>query len=208
MGTFPHSPTASQVDVFLFQHPIAGEMFKTQMLNKVFIRRILACHVSSLHCSICEKLKERNSEHISKLPGKSSTPQMCHPHQPEASTVSRCLPGCSCQDFSYQAAALFLCLAESKPQLLWRLVFMCGNRREQAFWKQQGDKVVEGSGTHSVKQLLSKGLNLCLFISHKFNNSMSYSQEPAQVLTYLFVFSALFTKSNCFSANKHGWSFC
>lgn len=41
MGTFPHSPTPSQGDVFLFQHPIAGEMFKTQMLNKVFIQEFL-----------------------------------------------------------------------------------------------------------------------------------------------------------------------
>lgn len=132
MGTFPLSPTPSQGDVSIPASLSRGNVQNTNA-KQGFYSRIFACHLSPLHSSICEKLKERNFEHISKLPGKSSTPPMCHPHQPEASTVSRCLPGCSCQDFSYQAAALFLCLAESKPQLLWRLVFMCGNRQEQSF---------------------------------------------------------------------------
>lgn len=55
---------------------------------------------------------------------------MCHPHQPQASGVSKRLPGCSCQDFSYQTRALFLCLAELKPELSWMIVYVCGNRQE------------------------------------------------------------------------------
>ena len=81
-----------------------------------------------------------------------------------------------------------------KPQLLWRLTGMCGNRQEHAFWKQQGDEVVERSGALPVKLLSSKSLNLCLLKSNHFKryDELSWEKNQIQMTDYFDAFKVLF----------------
>lgn len=118
---------------------------------------------------------------------------MCHPHQPEASRVSKYLPGCSCQDFSYQTQVLSLCRAELKT---WAVVdvgvCVCGG------WEQMrsSNKLSESSGVMRwsrenapVKMLLRKSLNFCLRAfsqsRHFYKNMITYPGKTTEGNSHL-----------------------
>lgn len=121
------------------------------MLKRAFFQHFCLTytppHPISLHCCICEKTRERRSEHLFKQPGKPSTPNVS-PHQQQASRVSRCLPGCSCQDFSYQGPGFVSLSCQVKASdaaaadaYVWEQTRRSNKLWEAAgWWGRSGDK--------------------------------------------------------------------
>ncbi len=92
----------------------------------------------------CEKMRERKSEQLFKRAG--------HPHHSEASAVSRFLPGCSCQDFSYQALTLFLRLAELKPAV----------EANVYVWDRRGTSALKAAGWRCGRKIRSSSSQTAL----------------------------------------------